>query len=77
RQQGVEIQTRASGTVLDMEQLEQAFGDVMGALDELSRYRREALPRLDEQIGRLEELGAQGDAAIRRLDEGTAAQPAS
>ncbi|KAB7627675.1 toxic anion resistance protein [Alkalilimnicola sp. S0819] len=77
RQQGVEIQTRASGTVLDMEQLEQAFGDVMGAIDELSRYRREALPRLDEQIGRLEELGAQGDAAIRRLDEGNAAQPAS
>src|SRR5690606_12096291 len=45
RTQGVEIQTQASSTVLDMEKLEQAFNDVIGAIDEVSRYRREALPR--------------------------------
>ena len=74
RTQGVEIQTRASSTVLDMEKLESAFTDVIGAIDEVSRYRREALPRLDEQIDRLQELATRGDAAIARLDEGNTAQ---
>ncbi|HSH56453.1 MAG TPA: toxic anion resistance protein, partial [Halomonas sp.] len=44
RQQGVDIQQRASSAMLDMQALEQAFGEVMGAIDDLSRYRREALP---------------------------------
>lgn len=74
RTQGVEIQNRAASTVLDMTQLEQAFTDVIGAIDEVSRYRREALPRLDAQIDRLEVLAAQGDAAIERMDKGDAAK---
>ena len=74
RSQGVEIQTRASSTVLDMEKLEQAFEDVIGAIDEVSRYRRDALPRLDEQIDRLQDLAERGDAAIRNLDRGNTAQ---
>src|SRR5690606_31211526 len=77
RSQGVEIQNRAASTMLNMEVLEKAFADVMGAIDEVSRYRRDALPRLDEQIDRLEQLSAQGEAAIRRLEQGNAAQPGS
>ncbi len=74
RTQGVEIQTQASSTVLDMEKLEQAFNDVIGAIDEVSRYRREALPRLDEQINRLEDLAARGNAAIENLEQGSQVQ---
>ena len=66
RSQGVEIQTRSASTMLGMEQLEAAFTDVLGAIDELSRYRREALPKLDAQIDRLEKLNDQGHAAINR-----------
>jgi uncharacterized protein YaaN involved in tellurite resistance len=77
RTQGVDIQTRASSTVLDMEKLEQAFGDVLGAIDEVSRYRREALPQLDAQIDRLEELAAKGDDAIARLEQGNEARPST
>mgnify|MGYP006273291019 CR=1 FL=1 len=74
RGQGVEIQNRAASTVLDMEKLEQAFADVVGAIDEVSRYRREALPRLDAQIDRLDHLASEGTQAIRRMDRGSAAQ---
>ena len=73
RSQGADIQNRAASTMLDMESLEQAFGDVLGAIDEVSRYRREALPRLDAQIERLETLAVRGNAAITRMDEGNAA----
>ncbi|MFP4682792.1 MAG: toxic anion resistance protein [Ectothiorhodospira sp.] len=76
RGQGVEIQNRAATTVLDMEKLEQAFEDVVGAIDAVSRYRREALPRLDAQIDRLEALSSQGTQAIQRMDRGDAAQAA-
>ncbi len=75
RQQGVEIQQRASGAMLDMQALEQAFEDVMGAIDDLSRYRQEALPRLDAQIDRLADLSHQGGAAIDRLQRGNEARP--
>ena len=74
RQQGVDIQKRASSAMLDMQVLEEAFGDVMGAIDDLSTYRQEALPRLDEQIDRLATLSKQGSASIERLREGSEAQ---
>ncbi|HMV93896.1 MAG TPA: toxic anion resistance protein, partial [Thauera aminoaromatica] len=58
-----------------MGRLEQAFGDVLGAIDDLSRYRRESLPKLDAQIDRLAALARQGAQAIRRMDEGNRAEP--
>lgn len=73
RSQGVDIQNRSAAAMLDMEQLEQAFTDVIGAIDEVSRYRRDALPRLDDQIDRLEKLAHKGDAAISGLERGNAA----
>ena len=75
RQQGVDIQKRASGAMLDMQVLEEAFSEVMGAIDDLSSYRQEALPRLDEQIDRLATLAKQGNASIERLREGSQSQP--
>jgi len=70
RQQGVDIQQRASSAMLDMQALEEAFGEVIGAIDDLSRYRREALPRLDDQIDRLATLAGKGGQAIDRLGRG-------
>jgi len=70
RQQGVDIQQRASSAMLDMQALEQAFDEVMGAIDDLSRYRQEALPRLDDQIDRLATLAGRGSEAIGRLHHG-------
>lgn len=74
RRQGVDIQTRASSAMLDMQALEEAFGEVMGAIDDLARYRQEALPKLDEQIDRLATLSRQGNEAIERLEHGNQLQ---
>lgn len=75
RQQGVDIQKRASSAMLDMQVLEEAFTEVMGAIDDLSSYRQEALPRLNEQIDRMATLAKQGNASIARLQEGSESQP--
>lgn len=75
RSQGVEIQNRAAEATLDRETLEEAFSEVMAALDDVARYRREALPRLDEQIDRLDALASRGGEAIERLERGNRDQP--
>ncbi|XKE45926.1 toxic anion resistance protein [Halomonas organivorans] len=70
RQQGVDIQTRAASANLDLKTLEGAFADVMAAIDDLATYRRDALPRLAEQIDRLDTLSREGRTAIDRLESG-------
>ncbi|WP_168926769.1 toxic anion resistance protein [Nitrincola schmidtii] len=56
RRQGTEIQKRAVSAQLNMETLEKAFEEMQGALDEVSSYRRNALPTLQAQIERMQSL---------------------
>lgn len=67
RAQGVDIQTRAASAMLDMQALEEAFGEVMAAIDDLADYRRQALPALGEQIDRLDVLTRRGQTAVNDL----------
>ena len=69
--QGTEIHQQAAGTMLDMDLLRSAFDDINIALDEISRYRREALPQMAETILELDTLTAEGEASIKRLEEGS------
>ncbi|WP_148252720.1 toxic anion resistance protein [Aidingimonas lacisalsi] len=75
RNQGVDIQTRAASSMLDMQSLESAFSDVMAALDDLASYRRDALPKLKAQIDRLDTLAGQGEEAIDKFRQGNRADP--
>jgi len=68
--QGTEIHKQAAGTMLDMESLRSAFEDINIALDEISRYRREALPQMANTILELDQMTEEGEAAIGRLEEG-------
>lgn len=56
RRQGTEIQKRAVSAQLNMETLEKAFEEMQTALDEVSSYRRNALPTLQTQIERMQSL---------------------
>ena len=71
--QGTAIHQQASGTMLDMESLRQAFADIDIALDEISRYRREALPTMAGTILELDQLTAESEAAIQRMESGRSA----
>ena len=64
---------QASSTMLDMESLKQAFADIDTALDEISRYRREALPTMAGTILELDQLTAESEAAIQKMESGRAA----
>jgi uncharacterized protein YaaN involved in tellurite resistance len=75
RNQGAEIQKQASSSMLSLEALKSAFVNINAAMDEISRYRRDALPRMAQTILEFDKLAAEGETAIRRYEAGEKARP--
>ncbi len=73
--QGTAIHKQASGAGLDMEALKSAFADINAAMDEISRYRREALPQMAQSSLEFDKLATESEAAIEKMEQGTAARP--
>lgn len=72
--QGTAIHEQAAGAMLDMDSLRSAFEDINIALDEISRYRREALPQMANSILELDRMAEEGEAAIERMEHGEASR---
>ncbi|MDR1870911.1 MAG: toxic anion resistance protein [Deltaproteobacteria bacterium] len=70
KEQGTEIQKQAMSSTISVDVLKKSFDDVLWSLDEISRYKREALPKLQDTIGKFRELASQGEAAINRMERG-------
>ncbi len=70
RTQGAEIHKQASSATLDIDALKRAFADVTSAIDDIARYRREALPRMAQTIVEFDKLAIEGEERIKKLEEG-------
>jgi uncharacterized protein YaaN involved in tellurite resistance len=66
--QGAEIHKTASSTQLNIDVLKQAFTDIRSALDDISRYRQEALPQMANNILEMDKLAAESEQSIRRME---------
>ncbi len=66
--QGAEIHKQAAGTMLDLDVLKQSFNDIRAALDDISRYRQEALPKMAENIVEMDRMAAESEATIQRME---------
>ena len=64
RGQGTAIQSQAAGTGISSETLKQSFADTLAALDEVSRYRRDALPQMEKSIRSFQELASAGASRL-------------
>ena len=67
--QGAEIQKQASSTALDMDVLRKSFADINEALEDVSRYRREALPQMASNILEMDEMSTSAEKAIQRAEK--------
>lgn len=76
RTQGAEIHKRASSTQVDIETLKKAFADINAALDDISTFRKEALPQMANNILEMDELTKATEEAIQRMEQGNRASPA-
>ncbi len=70
KEQGAEIHKQSLETSISVETLKQAFTDVLSALDSISTYKQEALPKMRETINQFRELADDGEKQIQRLEKG-------
>jgi uncharacterized protein YaaN involved in tellurite resistance len=70
KNQGAEIHKQSLETSISVDTLKQAFTDVLSALDSISTYKQEALPKMLETINQFRELADGGEKQIQRLEKG-------
>lgn len=68
--QGVEIQKQSMQANISVETMKTAFADAMEALDSISSYKQEALPKMRDTINQFRELAAKGEEQIQQLEKG-------
>ena len=73
--QGAAIQKQAASTQLSMESLKRAFADIHTALDDISTYRKNALPEMAKNILEMDQMTAEAEAQIRKQEQGNQAAP--
>ncbi|MFC7679029.1 toxic anion resistance protein [Paenibacillus sp. GCM10028914] len=70
KDQGAAIHKQSLETSISVDTLKQAFTDVLSALDSISTYKQEALPKMRETIVQFRELADNGEQQILRLEKG-------
>ena len=70
KEQGAEIQKQSMQVNISVETLKTAFADVMEAMDSISTYKQEALPKMRLTIDQFKELAAKGEEQILQLEKG-------
>ncbi|CAH1191110.1 hypothetical protein PAECIP111892_00496 [Paenibacillus auburnensis] len=71
KEQGAAIHKQSLETSISADTLKQAFSDVLSALDSISTYKQEALPKMRETISQFRELADNGEKQILRLEKGS------
>ncbi len=73
--QGAEIQKQSMEANISVETMKTAFADVMEAMDSISTYKQEALPKMRDTINQFKELAAIGEEQIQQLEKGHKLMP--
>lgn len=68
KEQGAEVQKQASEATVNPESLKQAFQDAISALEDISTFKAQALPKMHETIDQFRELAETGEKEIARLE---------
>jgi uncharacterized protein YaaN involved in tellurite resistance len=68
--QGTEIHKQASSMALNMDDLKSAFSDVRDAMEEISSYRRNALPVMAKTILEMDQLTSEAEKAVQKMEKG-------
>jgi uncharacterized protein YaaN involved in tellurite resistance len=70
KEQGAEIHKQSMEANISVETLKTSFADVMSAMDAISSYKQEALPKMKATIDQVRELAEKGEQQIQRLEQG-------
>lgn len=70
KEQGIEIQKQAIESNISVDVMKSAFEDALSALDSISTYKQQALPKMLETISQFRELADKGEQQIKRMEKG-------
>lgn len=71
KEQGADIHKQATEANISVDTLKTAFADVISAMDAISTYKQEALPKMKLTINQFKELAEVGEKQIQRLEKGS------
>ena len=74
RTQGTAIHKQAASATLNIEALKRAFADITTAIDDIARYRREALPQMAQTILEFDKLCGDAEGRIKQAEAGERAR---
>ena len=70
KEQGAAIHKQATEATVSPEVLKQAFNDAMAALEDISVFKQQALPKMHETVAQFRDLAQTGEREIARLEKG-------
>ncbi len=72
--QGVEIHKKAADANISIEDLQQAFNDINLALEGISKFRSEALPKMAKNIELMSNLNTKAGESVSEMEKGSKAK---
>jgi uncharacterized protein YaaN involved in tellurite resistance len=73
--QGAQIHKQASSSMLDIDQLKQAFTDIKIAMEDIATFRVNALPQMAQSVVALDKITAEAQAQIEKMNRGNLMRP--
>jgi len=73
KEQGAAIHKQATKPTVDLQVLKQSFANIKSALDDISTFRQDALPKMAGAIIELDKMTSEQELAIRELSKGNKA----
>ena len=68
KEQGAAIQKQATESTISPEVLKQAFNDAIAAIEDISVFKQQALPKMQDTIAQFRTLAETGEKEIARLE---------
>lgn len=69
KEQGAEIQKQAIESNISVDTMKEAFAETFAALEDISNYKQEALPRVRATIDEFKALTVEGEKALQRIEK--------
>ena len=68
REQGNQIQKQSAETMISPEVLKASFEEALAAIEDVSNYKNQALPKMQQQITTFSEMAEEGQKVIDKID---------
>ena len=68
KEQGGEIQRQSMDTMISVDVLKTSFADALSAIEDISTFRQNALPQMQQTINDFREMAAEGQKVVDRFE---------